>query len=610
MVQVTDTSDLDFDGIKQSLKTYLENQDRFRDYDFEGSGLSTVLDLLAYNTHMNAMLVHLNMNETFLDTAQVRASVVSHAQAIGYVPRSATAASVVTQIEFQGEDISPSSMTIGRGVNFRGTINGKAFMFTPLQDYTTSKNSAGKYIFTDLEVHQGILRSERFRVDALQTRQSYELYSDKIDTSTLRVRVYETATSNVFTEHTYYDDITGVTAISPVYFLKENTFGNYEVFFGDNCIGKKPEAQNVVEISWLDTDAAEANDIRELTLLTPINDLSPTSVSLNTLTFGGEAKENIEQIRRAAPVNYSIQNRAVTASDYKELILAEFSQLKDVSVWGGEDSTPPVYGKVYLAPALYSQQPPGELLKTQITNFIRSRNIGSVTTEILDPEYTYISLEVGFKYNTKDTRMSIAEAETAVLAAVMQYNADELNVFSGLLRHSRLTAAIDNAVAGITGSIVRPSMYKKFRGNPLKSTDYVLEFPVSIYQSSSSETVSSCSNFYLDGELLTIRDEPGDEEDLRNLYIIDPLTNERKFSYGIVGTIRSSTGIVKINNIRFDDTSYIQFQVRPDTFDIVPKYKQLLLIEEGDVSVLGEEDTVSAYNIKGLTGYKPFKRHS
>ena len=321
-------------------------------------------------------------------------------------------------------------------------------------------------------------------------------------------------------------------------------------------------------------------------------------------------RETKESVRISAPVNYAAQNRAVTAADYKTLITNNFPTLKDVSVWGGEDANPPVYGKVFIAPALWSQQPAGEILKKEITDFLRYHNIGSITTEVVDAEYTYVTLEVGYKFDLQSSSLSLNEADALVRDTVVSYSDVNLNRFDGILRQSRLTTLIDSADVGIQNSIIRPKMYKKFRPDPYSVTSYELLFPVSIYQSSSSESVATSSWFSLNGQMAMFQDEPTSDTNVRKLYLVDPTTNERLDYYNDVGYINLSNGIFTINNLRFDSSDYVVITVRPNTYDIAPKYKQLLAINAEDVTVIGEMDTVSAYNIKGLSSYKPFTRHS
>ena len=619
MTKITDVSKLDFDSIKSNLKEFMSAQDQFTDVDFEGSGISALLDVLAYNTHMNAMIAHMNLNETFLDTARARSSVVSHSQTLGYIPRSAVASRATVSLRIVGTDTSASSITIERGATFNGKINSKSYSFTVLSPVSASKQT--DYIYDRdeeiyfyempaVEVFQGEIRNIKIRADKVIKRQAIEIPSPKIDTSTLQVRIYDTANSSTYTDFTYYDKIEDVTTTTPVYFLRENPFGNYEIYFGDDFIGKNLKTNNLVEVEFLDTSGAEANDIRQLTIDGPITNLSKvTTTMVSTLAYGGKDKEEIESVRSQAPVSYATQNRAVTAADYKSLILQKFTQVKDVSVWGGEDASPPQYGKVFIAPALFSKQPVTSTLNKEIKDWIKYRNVGSVKVDMISAEYTYIELEVEFKFNPRKSKYTVKQAEKIIKEVVAKYDSEELGQFDGILRNSNLLTAIDQADPGITSSIIRTKCYKIFNPDPLRVTEYTIEFPVQIYQSASTESVISTTPFYLNARLVQIKDEPSSEKDLRNLYVFDVLAQKKDTFFGDIGTANLPAGVVTIKNILPDNAQPIELVIRPETYDITPKRNQLVVILSGDVTVLGSEDTVDKYSVKGLTDYNASSRH-
>ena len=354
--KVTDVENLDFEKIKAKLKLYLSSQDQFTDYDFEGSGINVLIDLLSHNTHYNALLAHLNMNETFLDTAQVRSNAVSHAQAIGYIPKSMSSPNTKLDITVQGIADGPSTITMPRGTRFAGKINNTDFTFTTIDAKVANQLNDNSYKFFNSDIYEGSIRQEQFRRDGLISFQKYELLSNNIDIKTIRVNVFESANTTESDSYQFYGNILDVGTRSTVYFIKENAFGRYEIWFGDNNIGKEPPAGSRIVVEYIETSGESGNNIKLISSSSAIQGLSDIAVTLSegyTKTSGGAERETINSIKFNAPINFGIQNRAVVANDYKILLLNEFSSIKDISVWGGEDSIPPVYGKVFIAPALF-----------------------------------------------------------------------------------------------------------------------------------------------------------------------------------------------------------------------------------------------------------------
>jgi hypothetical protein len=293
------------------------------------------------------------------------------------------------------------------------------------------------------------------------------------------------------------------------------------------------------------------------------------------------------------------------------LLIQKFPELKDISVWGGEDANPPVYGKVYISPALFSQQKAGEVLKKAMTEYLRYRNIGSVTTEIVDAEYTFLAMTVKYKYDTKNSNVNEKLLSDKIRSVVMNYNERELGRFDGIMRQSNLTTEIDRCDEFITSNVIYVDMMKQIIPDPLKETSYTIEYPVQIYSSDTNQSIGYSSIFVYNGTNCAFADEPHPTNTfLRNLYIIDANTGNRITQYTDKGFIDTAAGKVVIQNMKFDTSNPVQFFVRPNTYDISPRYKQLIVIHSGYLQVAGELDTVSVYNVKGLATYSPFTRHN
>lgn len=610
---ITDLTKLDFTEIRSNLKQYLENQNEFTDYDFDGSGISVLLDILAYNTQYNALLAHMNMNESFLETAQVRSNVVSHAQLIGYVPQSTLSSKADLDIVVQGNANSPSSVSIPKGFAFTGKINNKQYSFVTLTSYTAFKLSDNSYKFYNVSVYQGALKTQTYRFDGLDPFAKFEIPSDNVDMTTAKVDVYENANTGVYSTYVSYANINDVTPTTEVFFYKENPFGRYDIYFGDGYLGVKPQSGAKIVVEYLDTDGSDANNIIKLTPGSAIGGLTNTTVTYAnglTRTAGGKDRETIESIRFNAPVSYTTQDRAVTANDYRVLILQNFSEVQDVSVWGGEDADPPQYGKVFVAPALVNQERSTETFRDAIASFLKGKNLGAITPEIVEAQYTNIAMEVDFKYNNDRTTKTVGELESIVNNAVLEYNNLYLNRFEGILRMSKLLTLIDNADPGILNSVIRTTMFKEFRPNPLISSDYTIKFPNRLYISSTNEPTVYSSNFTIEGNDVRIADESlTGQEPLRRLYLLNVNTGEKLESYTNIGYANPTTGNVYIQDIKFDTSNKIKIYAKPDSFDIAPKYDQLITISPDELVITSELDTVSKLGSTGLSSYNTFSRH-
>lgn len=612
MAKVTDLANLDFNDIRTQLKEYLKQQDEFVDYDFEGAGISVLLDILSHNTHMNAMMSHLLMNESFLDTAQVRSNVVSLAQLIGYVPKSATASRVEIDITVQGDAFSSPTITLQRGTKFSGKINNKEYVFVTETSENATKLNDNSYRFYNVLVYEGSIRSERYVVDSLDEFQKYELNSDTLDTTTLRVTVYENANTSIGESYNLFSEIAQAGASSPVYFIKENPYGRYDIYFGDNYIGKKPENGSIIEVEYIETLGKEANNIIALTAAETIDGLTNVSVSLsstNTFSYGGAERENIESIRYNAPIINATQDRAVTANDYRSLILTQFPQLSDVSVWGGEEATPPVYGRVFISPALTDQKRLSESLKSSIISYLSSKNIGAIKPDIVESEYTNIILNIGVYYDTDKTSLSVGELQSLVISTIDAYNDTILSKFDSVFRSSNLLTRIDNSDEGIINSIMRLELYKTFTPNPTLKTTYTIEFPSALYIEPGEINVRSDS-FYIGNTLAQLGDEEDpNNSDRRILYFYNAATGFKLDQYTNVGYAVISTGTIVIQSIKFDLANDIKIYAHPDSYDVAPRFNQLLNINASDITVEMKYDTVSGYGAAGLSSYSAFKRH-
>lgn len=461
-------AELDFDTIKVNLKNFLRSQSEFQDFDFEGSGMSVLIDLLAYNTHYMGYYLNMVGNEAFLDTAQLRESMISIAKLMNYVPRSNQGASTKINLRVTpasgSEDTTAQALTLDKYTRLLGAdINGVNYPFVTLYSNTSIKTN-GSFFFANVNIKQGEVITRQYLMDAQNTRRRFKIDSANADISTLQVSVQESSTNTYTTVYNVYDDITLVQGNTAAYFVEEDTDSNYVVYFGDDIIGKKPKNGSIINLTYLDTVAGQANSINSFSFVDRVGGKYSSNVIVTAITpsYGASTKETIEEIRFRAPYHYTVQNRAVTRNDYETIITRDFPFIDAVSVWGGEDNDPVVYGKVYLSLKPRTNFILTTLQKEQIKeNLIKSRNVVTIIPEIIDPDYEYITLICRVLYNPKKTILSSNEIGSLVRAAISDYSTKELNRFDSTFRQSKLQSYIENAEKSITGSDLSVYMQKR-----------------------------------------------------------------------------------------------------------------------------------------------------
>lgn len=604
-------TDLDFDDIRNNLVTYLQSQTQFQDYDFQGSGLSTIIDVLAYNTFYNAFNANMQANELYLDTAQVRNNVVSHAKTLGYVPRSRNSAFASINVTVNAPAGLPSSLTMDRGTVFSSKIGNKTYNFVNLEAKTITPSN-GVYTFSNVIINQGTIRSFEYIVDDSDTRQRYEIPADNVDTATLIVKVRPNATSTDADVYARVTNVVDVDGQSQVYFLQEGLDGRYEVYFGDNIFGNKLSAGNIVTLEYLVTDGTEANGATTFSLEGTVSGNSNVSITTVDRAGGGAAREAIDSIKFNAPLSFLSQNRVVTADDYVTIVKNNYSDAETVAVWGGEENEPPEYGKVYLSIKPKSAQ---VLTDTQkqfiIDNILKTKNLVSITPEIIDPSYTYISLQVFFKYDPNLTSLTAGELQQKVIDIISEYNDNTLKKFDGVFRQSQLLSAIDNSDPSILNSTCRVFMQKRFVptiGTPQK---YQLEFSSPMYTTRSTEEVVSSSPFVINGFTNYIEDINPTGLTQHQLQIYRLVNNQKIVTVADAGFITPETGIFVLNSFNPESFTgdYITITASPNSNDIAPKRNQLLQIDMNQVTVQPQIDTIATGGVVAGIGYQTVPRH-
>jgi len=444
-------TELEFDQIKSNLKTFLSDQSQYSDYDFEASGLSVLIDLLAYNTQYNAFLAHMVANEAFLDSAVKRNSVASIAKTMGYTARSARASAAVVNLNITNipSSYTNGSFTLSKEKAFTSSSGGRTFKFYPDRDYTVTKTTVSGvdgFYFTNVRMVEGIRVDNSEIVDVNTLSGPVLMANPDVDTTTLTVSVQESIADTSSTTFTFSDNILDVKSTSNVFFVEESLNGQYEVRFGDGVVGKKLSSGNIVRLNYIAASGPRANGIKSFTPPSVfIGSGESVSLSLVSESSGGSSQESVDSIRFNAPRFNATKNRAVTTNDYRALILSANPNVKSVAVWGGEDNTPPIYGKVFIS----LQARPGLVITqddkdTLLRETIVPRQPVSITAEFVDPEFTYIGLNVGVLYDSKNTTFTEGALQSEVNAELTNYFDTQLNSLDKNFYYSVLSSRIVN----------------------------------------------------------------------------------------------------------------------------------------------------------------------
>ena len=604
------SSELDFAQIKTNLVAYMKATDTtFNDYNYEGSAMSTIIDVLAYVTHINSMNANFALNETFLDTSQLRSSVVSHAKLLGYTPRSiAPSVAVVDMVMSKGNATpfwnhdgtnTPLPLSIQRGTKFSTTIDGITYPMFNSTTQTINYNTTDGWKFSNLYLEQGTLSNITYTY-ANNTFESYVIPAANVNTASIKVTVTDSTSSNASKVYSLNSNMVTLDGTSEVFFLEEGRDGFYEIKFGDNIIGKRPGNGNSIVIEY--STIASGTDVNGATVFTMTDSIlgnSTETVTLVTKATGGAARETKEAIKFNAPLAHISQNRAVTPDDYKTIIKNEFADLEAVAVWGGEDNPIPDYGKVYVSIKPLSAEVLTEAQKTTIkTNILKPKNVVSITPVLVDPEYTYIDLEVFFKFNPNKATVTASGLASSIRSTLIAYNNDVLKSFNGVYRDSNVGKKIDDTNIAIISNITRVKMQKKLVPVLGTTTKYTLAFNQAL---TDIDATTGTTGSYLTSTVFTfggvdcrLKDYYDSSSDTRIIQIVD--TNNLVQDANI-GDVNEETGTVTLN--AFNPTALptgqttVDITVKPASSDVSPTRNELLTINTSTATITGEIDTMA-----------------
>jgi len=600
------TSELDFDAIKANIKSYLEGQDTFRDYDFEGSSMSILLDILAYNTHYNALYTNLAVNESFLDSASKRSSVVSRAKEIGYIPHSATGAVAKVNIVVSNTTSTPASLTIPANQPFSATVDGSTYNFYNTEAAVATL-SGSTYTFSDIEIKEGTPLEFKYTVaDGVR----YLIPNQDVDLSTVKVRVQENASSGTFETFVRQDELLDLDGTSKVFFVKEIEGELYELEFGNNTIGKELANGNVVTITYMTTNKTEANGARVFSYQGATLLGGNTAVTTTLAATGGTDVEDIESIRYNAPRYYTAQNRAVTTEDYKATIYRAYPDAQTINVWGGEDNIPAQYGKVFLS---IKPETTNALTAAQkdliITEILKNKNVVSITPEIVDPEYINLEVTTTVYYNPNLTTRALSDIKDLVIQTIKDYNDDHLESFTGIFKYSNLSRNIDATEDSILSNITTIKLHREIDVRYNSNTTYEINLGNPIYHSGVPEQSVSSHGFMIAGydQMMYLEDFPNSDNQtgyLKMYYIENDIKNYiRNF-----GEIDYDTGYIKMNEIEItgiDTAASPAFEliIKPQSNDVASIRNQLVQIPDNNIFVNVIADKVAQGDQAGNSNY-------
>ena len=586
-------SELDYASIKSNLIAFLKSQSEFANFDFAGSGLDVIMDLLSYNTYYNSFYLNMLANEMFLDTAELRNSVVQRAKQIGYTPRSVQGTKAIVTLTVT-PDNNATTMIVEKDKRFSSTIDEQKYVFTTADSYAGVIDNTGRFVIPDVQLNQGVRLIHKYTVDSSNKEQQFILPNTNTDVSTLSVVVK--ASSSSTETHTYQkvSDTVKVTATSNVYFLYESFENAFEVQFGDNKVGYRPPDGSQVILSSNISDGTVTNRASVFKSMDLIGGYGNVSVFTTTQGYGGADRESIAEIKYNAPKLYETQNRCVTLNDYKRIVEKEWVNAESVTCWGGEQNDPPRYGKAYIAvkpkSGLFLTTKDKEAIKKDI---LLSKNMVSVTPEIVPPDYLYIKINSNVRYNPNKTVQSPQEIGEKIVNTAINYNVQELGKFDLRFRYSRLTTLMDNSDPAVLNNQTTVLLFKRLVVELGQAFNYAqnfsnqLKYPYKGYKG----TLTSSKFSYINENTNVL-------EKNTQLSDADGIIQVIKEEAGAVAIVNSNVGTVnyetgKMTLVGFQpyeveqvvNTNTIEIYVETNVQDVTPIREQVILINKKDVVI-------------------------
>lgn len=564
--------ELEFDQIKENLKEFLRGQSQFDGYDFEGSNMSVLLDVLAYNTHYNAMYMNMALNESFLDSASRRDSVVSLAKSLGYVPRSSVCAKASISFTVSGVLDNPDTLTAIKNTAFSGTKDNVRYTFYTTEDVTVLRNADFTYQFNNIDVLEGTPITTRYEYTTLN---SFTIPNINVDVGTLKIRVQETPTSTLYETFVNAGNLANVDNESAVFFLRETDTGLYEISFGDGVLGKQLATGNVINVEYFVCSGQDPNGISSLIYSGgSFNGGTVSNILLNGLPVnGGRAPETIEEIRFNAPNFYASQNRAVTALDYESILLSKVPSIETIAVWGGENNNPPVYGKVFISAKTVAGRNLTLAEKTVIEEDILEKyKVISVVPEFVDPQFIDLELNVTAYYDSTLTTKTDKTLSSLIISNILVHNNQNLKKFNKIYRQSIVARIVESSDSSIISSVIRTKMYRSV--TPIYGVDNV--YNINVGNPFTPGTILSSGFYIANNPNICYIDDDGNG----NLTLFANLSSGR-FDYGVIGSTNYETGTLTFGAINIVSSAEInlRFSIVPKSPDVASMYNQIVQID-------------------------------
>lgn len=594
MAKNLQVQDLDFETIKANLIAYMKSQDQFKDYDYTGSSMNILIDLLAYNTHYMGFYAHMLANEAFIDSATQKAALTSKAKLLNYIPGSKQSAQAIVTfnipITILNEPID-RKVVIKRGTNIRANNNtndSRNFVIVDDVYIYNRATSAGSYDYTSDEVaiYEGSFNTQRFIVDDTIANQRFIIRDRNIDITSLRINVYDTKNSTDYTSYTLAEDFTAIDGESNVFFISVNEDNYYEVFFGNDIYGKSLANLNMVSATFVSTSGSEGNNARVFLLTGGVNYLGTDySVSITTVanSHGGVDEETVEDLRFNIPYHYRRQNRSVTVDDYKNILLAKYRNITSINVWGGEDNEPKTFGKVFISiKPKYGEVLSSRAKESIINNILKKYNVATVEPEIVDPEYLYVNLDVNVRFNPLNTNTSSGELSTIIDGIITDYNENVLNRFGSFYSDVNLNSLIKTANKSILTSYAEPSLEKRTQITLNSKQTYYIDFvnelvPLTI---KSNEFLFRLKRCYF-----------ADDKNGNILIYYYDTTKKSWVAYPdeTFGTVDYTKGIIRLVNFEANDLygkTTLSAHATPRYPDFFTKRNNIVVIDQVDITIV------------------------
>lgn len=579
---------LDFDTIKDNFKTYMKAQDLFKDYDFDASNINVLLDILAHNTHLNSFYLNMIGNEMFLDTALMRDSVVSHAKELNYIPRSFRSAQAIVNIVMV-DSSDEAILLIPRGTSFTGTVDNKNFTFTVSENIQAISGNDGKFYSNNVTLYEGDYVSDQYVMNYSNDNQRFIINNKTVDINSLLVTVLEDNGAETLT-YKKADNLFGLNATSQSFFIQAAENETYEVLFGDGVIGRRPKDRSIIILQYRRCNGELPNGIGKFSADGKVGTSTITSITTVSKAAGGSISESISSIKFNAPRAFNTQERVVTASDYETILKANFSEINAVSAYGGEEETPPQYGKVIVAVDLKTtdELPPSR--RNVYRQFIKQRSPLAIDPVFITPDYTYVLVNSKVKYNINETSLSTEDIKALVISTIQNHNTQNIDGFNKTLRYSRLIADIDDSDLSIVSNDTDLLAIKSINPNTISTANYDIDFSIRLKDDigqlsgdhpENEQSIISSTPFFIGGSECFIED---DGEGMLRIMSTDGNTHR---VYSEIGTVDYARGFLQLSAFKPDQIigNNLDIYARTEEKDITSQRRTILAIRDQDIKV-------------------------